>query len=252
MAITARIRATEILERGKSQTTSLQVYQDGAQLVPSSGTYTIREPDGETKIVDEVSLTIDEAGTASYVHTSSQLNDNRPLGEGYIQEFTLVIDGYSHTFRRLAALARRRLYPTVTDEDLTELYTDLENLRPASITSYQKFIDSSWMEILRRTKQGGSCYSYLVLSPESFHDALLHLTLAKIWRDFHSALGQSQGRYLDLSSLHHKEYQFAYSQINMIYDQDHENKAQDPNSRTPRQPVIYLNGTAPFRYLRRY
>ena len=252
MAITARIRATEILERGKSQTTRLEVYENGAQLVPTSGTYTMREPDGETKVVDEVGLTIESDGTATYVHSSSQLAETRPLGEGYIQEFTLVISGVTYTFRRLAALARRRLYPTVTDEDLTELYTDLENLRPASISSYQKFIDSAWNEILRRTKQNGSCYTYLVLSPESFHDALLNLTLAKIWRDFHSALGQSQGRYLDLSTLHHKEYLFAYSQINMVVDQNHENKATDPNARNARQPVIYLNGTAPYRYLRKY
>ena len=249
MAITARIRNTEILEREKTQDTSLQVYEDGSQLIPSSGTYTMREPDGEKKVVDAVALTIGIDGTATYTHTASQLSSTRPLGEGYIQEFTLVIDGVTHTFRRLAALARRKLYPTVTDEDLTELYTDLENLRPASLTSYQKFIDASWSEILRRTKQSGSCYSYLVLSPESFHDALLHLTLSKIWRDFHSALGQSQGRYLDLSSIHAKEYQYAYSQINLVYDQDHENKVQDPNQRTAKSPIIFLSGVPPYRFL---
>ena len=92
MTITARIRNTEILERGKAQTTELKVYRDGAQLVPTSGTYTMREPDGETKVVDEVSLSIDSEGTVSYSHSSSQLAESRPLGEGYIQEFTLVID----------------------------------------------------------------------------------------------------------------------------------------------------------------
>ena len=249
MGISARIRNTEILERGKAQVTSLEVWEDGDQLIPTSGTYTIREPNGDTKIVDAGALSIDPDGTASYSHTATELSSSRPLGEGYIQEFTLVIAGVTHTFRRMAALALRKLYPTVTEADLLELYTDLEDLRPSTITSYQKFIDASWSEILRRTKQSGSCYSYLVLSPESFHDALLHLTLSKIWRDFHSALGQSQGRYLDLSSIHAKEYQYAYSQINLVYDQDHENKVQDPNQRTAKSPIIFLSGVPPYRFL---
>ena len=252
MAITARIRRTEILERGKSQVTFLKCYEDGAQLVPTSGTYTFREPNGETKIVNEVALSIDGDGTASYTHSASQLSSSRPLGEGYIQEFTLTIDGEEYTFRRLAALALRKLYPTVSDVDLTEVYTDLESLRPSSITSYQKFITSSWLEILRRIKRSGTCYSYLIMSPESFHDALLHLTLYKIWRDFHSALGQSQGRYLDLSQLHYKEYQYAYSQISLVVDETHENKATEPNNRTALQPVIYLSGTPPYQYRNRF
>ena len=117
---TARIRRPEILERGKAQQTELKVFLNGAQIVPTSGTYTLTQPNGTDKVVNEQALTIDTDGTATYNHTSSELATTLPLGEGYLQEFKLVISGDEHTFRRLGAVTLRRLYPTVTDEDLND------------------------------------------------------------------------------------------------------------------------------------
>ena len=247
---TARIRRPEILERGKAQQTELKVFLDGVQVVPSSGTYTLTQPNGTDRVVSEQVVTIDTDGTVTFNHSSSELATTLPLGEGYLQEFKLVISGDEHTFRRLSAVTLRRLYPTVTDIDLTDEYHDLDELRPSSLTSYQSYITSAWMEILRRTRTNGTCYSYLVLSPESFHDSLLHLTLYKIFRDFHTGLSQSNGRFFDIANEEYRLYNHHYSQISFVYDTDHENRAQDPDKRTG-QPVIFLSSPPAHGYTRR-
>lgn len=248
---TARIRRPEILERSRAQQTELKVYLNGAQIVPTSGVYTLTQPNGTDKVVNEQALTIDTDGTATYNHTPSELATTLPLGEGYLQEFKLVISGDEHIFRRLTAITLRRLYPTVTDEDLNDEYHDLDTLRPSTLTSYQSYITSAWMEILRRTRTNGTCYSYLVLSPESFHDALLHLTLYKIFRDFHTGLSQSGGRYFEIANEEYRLYNHHYSQINFVYDTEHENKATDPDKRTG-QPVIFLSNPPARGFIRRY
>ena len=191
-------------------------------------------------------------GTLQYTHPANHFPENILLGEGYVQTWEATIDGDTYFFRRSIAVVLRRLYPTVSDTDLETEYSDLANLRPASLSSYQSYIDSSWYEILRRVRRTGMGYEYLVLTPESFHDALLHLTLYKIFRDFHSSLGQSgNARFLDLAQAHLQHYNAEYEMITFVYDDQHEGRADDPNQRTRGRPVVYLTAPGPNRWLRR-
>ena len=151
----ARVRVTELLERGKAQDTLLEVYRDGSQVVPSSATYSILRPNNEY-IVQDGPCTILGDGTIQYSHTPAQLSTSLVLGEGYVQEYKVTITGAVFTFRRMAAVVLRRLYPVISDADLEEVYTDLDALRPSSITSYQNYIDSAWYTILRRLRTMGS------------------------------------------------------------------------------------------------
>ena len=247
----ARVRVTELLERGKAQTTLLEVYRDGSQITPCSATYSILKPDGQY-IVENGSTNILGDGTIQYNHTTSQLNAQLTLGEGYVQEFNVTISGEVFTFRRMAAIVLKRLYPVISDADLEEVYTDLDSLRPSSITSYQQYIDSAWYTILRRLRTVGAGYEYLVTSPEAFAEAHRHLSLYLIFRDFHSSLGQSNGRYLELAQEHYKLYQDEFHVINFVYDEDHTGKPEDSDKRRAAQPTIYLNRPGPYLYRRRY
>ena len=247
----ARVRVTELLERGKSQNTLLEVYRDGSQITPSSATYSILKPDGQY-IVENGSTTILGDGTIQYSHSPAQLATSLTLGEGYVQEFNVTISGAVFTFRRMAAIVLKRLYPVISDADLEEVYTDLDSLRPSSITSYQQYIDSAWYTILRRLRTVGAGYEYLVTSPEAFAEAHRHLSLYLIFRDFHSSLGQSNGRYLELAQEHYKLYQDEFHVINFIYDEDHTGKPEDSDKRRSAQPTIYLNRPGPYLYRRRY
>ena len=172
----AQIRHVELLERNLAQTTSLSVFRDNALVVPTEARYTLIEPNGD-KVVDSAVASIADSGVVSYPHTAVQLPTTRQLGEGYIQEWWLKIDGVPHTFRRMTALVLRRLYPTVSDIDLTAIYTDLEEVRPSSITSYQKYIDDAWFQILRRIRNRGMGFEYLVMSADSFYESHRHLAL---------------------------------------------------------------------------
>ena len=244
----AQIRAVELLERSKSQKTHLKVYRNGQQLVPTAATYTLIKPTGED-LLTGATATISDAGTVSYTHTPAQLSSTEELGEGYVQEWNLTISGEEYLFRRLAALVRRRLYPVVSDIDLTATYSDLDNLRPSSLTSYQQYIDDAWYQILRRIRNQGMGYEYLMMTAEAFFESHRHLSLYLIFRDFHSSLGQSNGRYLDLANEHYRLYRDEFDSINFVYDTDHDGEADDPNKRTRGQPTIFLN--RPGQYYRR-
>lgn len=247
----AQIRTIELLEREKAQTSELKLYRDGAQLVPTAATYTLIKPTGADLLTGQTA-SIAESGTVSYTHSAEQLKASENLGEGYVQEWTITIDGEQYLFRRMAALVRRRLYPVVSDIDLTATYSDLANVRPSTLTSYQQYIDDAWYQILRRIRNRGMGYEYLMMSAESFFEAHRHLSLYLIFRDFHSSLGQSNGRYLDLANEHYRLYRDEFDSINFIYDEDHDGEADDPNKRTRGQPTIFLNRPGQYYRRRRY
>ena len=91
-AYTARVRVTELLERGKAQNTVLEIYHNGAQITPSSATYTLLKPSGGM-VVQDGATTILGSGSVQYAHTPSQLASTLTLGEGYVQEFSVTISG---------------------------------------------------------------------------------------------------------------------------------------------------------------
>ena len=237
-------RTVELLQREVTNTTDITIHRNGAVVGLDSGSYTLIKPDG-TKLVDAAAVTI-AANVASYTHSAASLPDTLTLGEGYIQEWSLYINELVYVFRRTCSVVRRRLYPVVYDGDLTSVYSDLASLRPSTLSSYQPYIDDAWFTIIRRLRTEGGGLEYLVISPESMFEAHRHLTLYLIWRDFHSSLGQSNGRYLDLSQEHYKLYQDEWKRINFIYDYDHDGKADEPDMRTAKTPVVYLSNPGRF------
>ncbi len=242
-----RIRIPEILERGRGQTTELMIYRDGAQVVPTSATYSLIRPDN-IYVIEDVVAAISGGGTLSYAHSAGQLGTSLNLGEGYIQEWSVTISGEVFEFRRMVSLVLKRLYPVITDLDLTSTYSDLEAIRPSSLSSYQKYIDEAWFTIINRLRTESSGYEYLVLSPVSLRAPHLELTLFYIFRDFHSSMGQTSGRYLDLADMHRKSYKAAWDAVNWIYDETHDGRAGDADVRKSRRPTIFLNGTPATRY----
>jgi len=233
-------RHVTLLERGRSQVTDVRVYRDGAQKVPTSGEYTLTSPTGE-KIVDSVAVSIDSNGTCSYTLSAAQLKDSLKLSEGYLEEWKLVLSDGTPIFRRTAAVVRRRLYPVLSTQDLKEYYSQLDELIPSNLTSFQPYIDTSWNTILRKIASSGMGYSYLVMSPDSFFEVHLHLTLSRIFQDFHSSLGNQVSHYFELSTHHFDRYRDEWSAINFLYDEENENEVTNPEKRTGGSPTIYLN-----------
>lgn len=241
-------RTVVLLERNRSQLTEIKIHRDGVQVVPTNAVYTLFTPTGN-KQVEAQTATITVAGTCQYTLSSSQLAKSLPLGEGYVEEWHITISGNVYRFRRVAAVVLRRLYPVVSQEDLINCYSQLAALLPSNLTSYQTYIDISWEKILRKLRSQGSGYEYLVVSPESFFDAHLHLTLSHIFYDFHSNLGAETSRYIDLATEHNKNYLDEWANIKFVYDESHNLKPEN-DKRTAGQPVIFLNSGG--RYRRRF
>lgn len=236
----ANIRMFELLQRAKAQTTTIKIYRDGAQVVPASGTYTLQKPNGQN-VVNGGVVAIDGNGTCSYTHTAPQLPDTLVLGEGYMQLWSITISGEVYTFRRMVSLVLQKLFPVISDADLTAVYSNLDDSRPSNLTSYQSYIDDAWYTILRKIRGQGDGFEYLITSPSALYESHRHLSLYLIFRDFHSSLGQSGGRYLDLANEHNQAFHAEFSAISWIYDQNHDNVPDDPDTRTRGQPTIFLN-----------
>jgi hypothetical protein len=233
-----QIKVPELLERGKSQLSELPIYRNGALVAPTNVTYTLLAPDG-TKLIDDAAATY-PGNIPQYTHATNLLDDQQ-LGEGYIQEWNVTIGGRVYTFRRMCAVVLRRLYPVVSDADLTSTFSQLEDLRPSSLSSYQTYIDEAWYTMIQRMRNEGGGLEYLVMSPEAFRSAHQNLALYYIFRDFHSSLGQSNGRFLDLSTEMYNQYKSEWKQINFVYDHSHKGSSDSPNTRVAKQPVIYLS-----------
>ncbi len=239
-----QIKIPELLERGKSNTSTLPIYRDGVLAVPTEVRYTLYKPD-QTKLVDNASASF-PGNIPTYVHPASQLGSDLLLGEGYLQEWKITIVGDEFIFRRMCSLVLRRIYPVVSDGDLTATYSQLADIRPSNLTSYQTYIDEAWYTMVQRMRTEGGGLEYLVMSAESFRAAPQNLAHYYIFRDFHSSLGQWNGRYLDLANEHYAQYKDEWKRINFIYDHNHDGQSANPEDRVAKQPVIYLNGQGRF------
>jgi len=247
----SNIKIVELLERNKGQTTDIKIFRNGSQIIPTAGLYSLKKPNGEF-IVEDGTASIDGNGTISYNHTTNELSSTLELGEGYIQEWKVTISNEIHIFRRTGAIVLRRLYPVVSDIDLTSTYSDLEDLRPSNMNSYQQYIDEAWYQILNRLRNHGAGFEYLIMSPESFRSPHINLSLYYIFRDFHSSLAQTNGRYLELAQEHQRLYNSEIDTISYQYDQSHVNRIDDKDKRTRSQPTIFLTRSGQyFRYPRR-
>ena len=236
----ANIRSFELLQRDKAQSTTIKIFRDGAQVVPTSGKYTLQKPSGENIVLD-ATCNIDGDGTCSITHTKTQLPNTLVLGEGYMQLWTLTISGTEYTFRRMVSLVLQKLFPVISDTDLTAVYSNLDASRPSSLSSYQKYIDDAWYTILRKIRGQGKGFEYLVTSPSAFYESHRHLALYLIFRDFHSALAQSNGRFLDLANEHNQAFHMEFSAISFIYDEDHDNVPDDADVRTRGTPTVFTS-----------
>jgi len=171
------------------------------------------------------------------------------LSDGLFELWEVEISGVFYTFQRPAYLCRRPLYPCISDIDLEASYSDLANLLPDDYTDgWQRYIDEAWVRIMERLRQQGNL-PYLITDPQSLRSAHLELALALIWRNMHSSLGQSNGRYLDLYKEHIKTYEYQWKQISFRYDMDEDGRADDVDKRRAAFPMISTTNP-PARYHR--
>ena len=243
---TPRIRLQEVFERAKTATTTLKIYEDGVAVIPSSATFTLFNSDG-LKVVDGVAAAISAGGELSYVLLASSIPEITPFSDNWLIQWEATISGKTYTYRRTAAICRTKLYPVISDIDLTQLYSDLENIRPSNLTSYQQYIDEAWILIIERLKSQGN-FPYLIISNQSLRPVHLDASLMLIWRDMISS-GLGDGRYSELAIEHRRSFESGFQRLSFKYDTNEEGIAEE-DQRRPAKCVIYT--ASPPRRKRRY
>jgi len=214
---TAHFFGPELIQKGLSANLiKAPIYLDGALVAPASGTVSVFNA-SNTAVIDAASVTITDS-VAQYSIASASVA-SRSLEDDWMVEWTLAMpDGVSHVFRRTAALVRRRLYPVITDVDLIALHSDLAALRPATITSYQDYINMAWRDIIDLLREAGN-FPQLVMSPTSLRRVHIYLTLELIARDFSTSFGEGSKWDL-LADTYAAKFEGAFGRLNFVYDSD--------------------------------
>ena len=244
-----RIRLHEVLERGKAATSTLIIYDDGAAVVPSSATFELKDESGTTKI-GPVAAAISAGGELSYNILAADLPDTMPYSDSMLILWAVTIAGVVHTFRRPAALCRSRLYPVVTDVDLLTHYSDLNAIRPSTMTNWSSYIDEAFIEIIQRLRSHDGNFEYLIISNQMLRSPHLNLSLALIFRDMDSS-GLGEGRYFQLAELHRREFESGIKRLRLRYDTSETGVADNPDGFRSARAQIFT-AAPPWGYLPRW
>ena len=232
-----RFLSPEWIEQSRTNTVKCRVYRDGALSAPTSGTLTVYNASAAA-VVDAQTVTISGAA-AEYAIASATLA-SETLSDGWLFEWSLVMaDGLTHVFRTEGGMVRRRLYPVITDDDLSRRHSDLSDLRPSSMTSYQDYIDEAWAEIENRLLSEGN-RPYLIISPSAFREVHLAKTLEIVFRDFSTSVGD--GRWWEFAEQYQRAYAIAWNRLRFRYDTDDDGQPDADDTRRSGSSTIWLNG----------
>jgi hypothetical protein len=241
-----RIRLHEVLERGKSATTTLKIYEDGIAITPTSADFSLVGEDGKD-VVAYTAATI--VGTEiSYLVPSSSIPTSIAFSDSYLIRWKVLISGKEYIFRRSCAIARSKLYPVINDPDLESHYSDIASIRPSSMTSYQTYITEAFIQIVQRLRDNGN-FEYLIIDNQSLRSIHLDLTFYLIWKDMDSS-GLGEGRYLQLAQEHRKSFDAGFKRLKLRYDLSEQGVATDPDGGRPAKAPMFT--AAPPRVWRRW
>lgn len=182
-----RQQTPQVVQRGVAVTRSIVVYDDdGVAVTATAGSY--RLTIGST-VVTLADATV-TPGATSTVALAAADTSGLDLTDQLLEVWTLTVDGVPHEFSRPGYLVRRQWWPVITDTDLVDLHSilDDEEVKPVNITSYKRQRNAARDRVLRMLIRDG-LNPHLMHDAYQFHDALTWYSLHLIFKDFFSALG---------------------------------------------------------------
>lgn len=232
-AYTARFSTPDFIERGKAQTLELPIYRDGALVAPSAGTYRVLDETGEAVQSGSVTVT---ASIATFSLSAATVPDTLDLSTRWQIEWTLTLGGTALVFFRDAHLVRRRLWPVITDLDLTARHSELRSWLADDSTDLQDYLDATWADVQAWLMQQGR-RPYLILTPWALRGWHLALTLAAIFRDYASSAGP--GKYSQLADHYDQRAQAERDALVLNYDADEDNVPDASDEGLAGESVLY-------------
>jgi hypothetical protein len=185
MAYVVRQRSAIVWERGESTTLSLDVRNSaGEQQTLTSVTLGIWDASSEV-LATGTAATAD--GPPSTYTVAAALTTDRALSGQLLAIWEATVNGQVEHFRQVIHLVRHRYHATITDTDLTNVYSELTDLLPSDLTSYEKYrvrarerIERDMLKVKKRPE--------LIFDAFMLHDAHVALSLAYIFQDWDSHL----------------------------------------------------------------
>lgn len=210
----------------------------GAVAAVVSATVEVRN--GTRTIVAAVAATV--AAGVAYVDVAAADTTAESVGPSSSDWFAVwsdVVVG-STTYgpvRQALALAIAPLYAPITDEDLTDESPSLVDLLPPGSTTYEKWRTAAFRRLVRRLKRSGKIAA-LVLDADSLVDLLVADTLAAIYREHITSIGDA--RYSQLAEYYAEVAASEWAALAVAYDRHGVGYPTGENgSESPGSAVLY-------------
>lgn len=220
-AYSARFDTATLIQKGRDEVVVCSTTRAGAAAVPTAGTVTILDADGDL-VVDEQTVTI-EAGVATYAVDASVTADLDPSRDWRILWSLTMPDGFVHVFDNRCVLCRRVPFPVIGEGALYARVPALDPSRPACISKrleYASTIDEAWTVLVNRLVEGGKRLE-LVTDPSVYRETHLTLTLAMVFDD----LAARNAAYADTAKRFREQYESAFGSMVLPTDTDNDGDA---------------------------
>lgn len=213
MSITVRHNGPRTVQRGISTSLDLDVYNAaGVQQTVTSGTVTISL--GDKVIVDGAAI----AGGAPATYTlPDSVTSGEALSEQYLEKWTVVVGGVTHTHLLRAGYLVRYVYtPAITDTDLTNEDGDALNITNES--NLQKYRDLANARIQKDLIKKGR-RPWLIFDAWALTDAHVYRALYHLYNEALMGAGQDS-RYSEARERYAELYQSEMDSVSFRYDSD--------------------------------
>jgi len=233
--LTQRYALPRFLRRGVDESLTLDVYDSaGVQQTATVGTLSVFA--GSRTVLDEVAVAT--LGPPAAYALAAAVTATEGLSDRWLEVWSLTIGGSVEVFQRPAYLVRRLLTPVIDDRDLSELHSDLAELRDPSQQSYAGQRHSAWIRLNKWLIQQGNRPA-LIFDSWGLRDVHIYLSLEIIFRDFATSVGD--GRYSKLSDHYRQIARDEFDRLQLAYDFDEDGTNDSDAEKRSATPVTYLS-----------
>lgn len=232
MNIVNRIALPTIAQRNIDSEVTVEVWDSDTDsvLVPTAATLTLY--DGSELVLSAVVAT--PGAVTSYTWPAAATTA-RSLSEHLLFSWSLTIAGIVYEVTCPGYLVRHKLLPVITDRDLQNLHTELQDFRDPDSPSFADQRNEAWINLQKRLLQKGR-FPHLVLDPWALRSIHIYETFRIIFRDAAQSIGDD--RYQTLVEEYEKMAESEWGKINFRYDGDEDGYVDDEMKSA--SPIIYL------------
>ena len=235
MSLVPRIGLPAMIEQGRDTAVTLDVYSAAsAQQTASAGTLKLYA--GSELVLEDVNAT--GLGPPATYTVLAAVTADRAVSADWMFVWSLTIAGVVYLMRQPAYLVKHLLYPSITDDDLTDVHSGLDSLRDtAQMTSFEPFRTLAWTRINRMLIKRGNRPA-LILDSWALTDLHVYMTLELIFNDFVSSISADSG-YADQADRYAAKAASEWAGLVFRYDESEDGTITGDERRG--SPVLMLN-----------